>query len=423
MPATITAFANGTAADGTLTGWTSITNVYSDDGTPSTREGTTKNLWYGNLLSFDLSALPVTADVSAATITAEWKNSADDTSGPVLLLGHRYNSADVGSATDTTGGTAYELLNYAPAGMNGTILTATGAAGFWAILRFRRTDNTTHTASVDYVKITVVYGVNYNITTAEATQIQVVDAVTVGSRIARTPAENTQLQAMDPAAASIYTVGVEYNITASEQVQIQVMDAVNAKARTNITVSEQVQLQVIDSASAKSISPLTISEQTQLQAVDAVSVKAKTNITAAENTQIQAVDSASGKSIISITPAECIQVQAGDGSLASSLFALVISKSVQTQTIDSASATADALLPSLTPAECIQIQAGDGTLASAFFTLAFNGGDQSQFIDLVPASIYTPPPVVWDSVTGIKRLNRTRVKALTRRTNSTIITR
>ena len=36
-------------------------------------------------------------------------------------------------------------------------MKATGGQGFWAVLRFTRNDNTAHTASVDYVKITIDY--------------------------------------------------------------------------------------------------------------------------------------------------------------------------------------------------------------------------------------------------------------------------
>lgn len=152
-------YTTSNSADGSLTGWTNPTYAYTDDGTNfATRAGTTKNQWYGTLYGFDLSGIPDGAIINSVTITAEWKNSAADTSGPVLYLGAQSGGSEVGTGTsDTSGQTAFELVTKTPTGLTAANLKATGASGFWAILRFRRTDNTVHTASVDYVKVVVDY--------------------------------------------------------------------------------------------------------------------------------------------------------------------------------------------------------------------------------------------------------------------------
>ncbi|MEK7609681.1 MAG: hypothetical protein AAB470_00990 [Patescibacteria group bacterium] len=156
---TTTVYATSNSADGSLTGWTNPTYAYTDDGTNfTTRAGTVKNTWYGTLYGFDLSGIPDGSTINSVTITAEWKNSAADTNGPVLYLGAQSGGAEVGTATsDTSGQTTFELVTKSPAGLTAANLKATGASGFWAILRFRRTDNSTHTASVDYVKVAVDY--------------------------------------------------------------------------------------------------------------------------------------------------------------------------------------------------------------------------------------------------------------------------
>lgn len=156
---TTTVYASSNAADGSLGAWTNPTYVYSDDGTNfATRAGSSKNSWYGNLFGFDLSGIPDGAVINTVTITAEWKNSADDASGPVLYVGAKSGGSEVGTATsDTSGQTTFETVANSPTGLTAANLKATGTSGFWAILRFRRTDNTAHTASVDYVKIFVDY--------------------------------------------------------------------------------------------------------------------------------------------------------------------------------------------------------------------------------------------------------------------------
>lgn len=157
--ATINAYASSNAADGALAGWTNPTNVYADDGTYSTRQGTSKNTRYGTLFGFDLSELPDGATINGVTLSAEWHNSANDASGPVLLLGAKSGGEEVGSSNDTTGQTGDEVFQYQPTGLTAAELKATGDSGFWAILRFRRTDNTAHTASCDYVYISIDYTV------------------------------------------------------------------------------------------------------------------------------------------------------------------------------------------------------------------------------------------------------------------------
>lgn len=153
----LSVFANSYAADGGLAGWTDPTNTYADDGVYATRTGTTKSVVYGNLFGFDLSALPDTATINSVTITAKWHNSANDSAGPVLVLGAKSGGATKGLLNDTSGQTADEVHSYSPTDLTAAQLKATGANGFWAILRFYRTDNTAHTASVDYVKVTIDY--------------------------------------------------------------------------------------------------------------------------------------------------------------------------------------------------------------------------------------------------------------------------
>ena len=148
--------ANYTHPDATAGAWTNPTNAYADDGSYATRTGTTKNIWYGNLFGFDLSALPDNASVDSISLEAQWKNDAADTSGPVLGLAAYSGGAIVGTeATDTTGQTSDETLTKDPTGLTVAQIKATGATGFAAGVRFRRTDNTAHTASLDYVKATV----------------------------------------------------------------------------------------------------------------------------------------------------------------------------------------------------------------------------------------------------------------------------
>ncbi|MDP1709388.1 MAG: hypothetical protein Q8L21_00680, partial [Candidatus Komeilibacteria bacterium] len=154
-----TVYASSYSVDGTLEEWTNQTYVYSDDGINfATRAGTAKNTWYGDLFGFDLSGIPDNSTINSVTITAEWKNSAADTAGPVLYVGAKSGGAEVGTSTsDTTGQTTFELVTNSPTGLTAANLKATGASGFWAILKFRRTDNTAYVASVDYVKVAVDY--------------------------------------------------------------------------------------------------------------------------------------------------------------------------------------------------------------------------------------------------------------------------
>lgn len=154
----VSPLASSYAADGSLGGWTNPTYAYNDDGSQyATVTGSSKNAWYGNTFGFDLSAIPDGATINSVSITAEWHNSAADTSGPVLLVGANSGGSLVGSTTDTSGQLADEVVTYSPTGLTAANLKATGASGFNAVLRFRRTDNTAHTAYVDYVKCTVDY--------------------------------------------------------------------------------------------------------------------------------------------------------------------------------------------------------------------------------------------------------------------------
>ena len=166
----LSVFASSNSADGSLGGWTNPAYAYNDDGVQfATRAGSVKNTWYGTLFGFDLSSIPDGSTINSVTLTAEWKNSANDSSGPVLLLGAKSGGAEVGSTSDTTGQTTFEVVTYQPTGLTAAQLKATGANGFWAILRFRRTDNTAHTASCDYVKCVVEY-------TEPATQLAINNA-------------------------------------------------------------------------------------------------------------------------------------------------------------------------------------------------------------------------------------------------------
>src|SRR4030042_5888976 len=107
MASPLSAFASSNAADGALTGWVNPTYVYSDDGVNfATREGTVKNTWYGTLFGFDLSSIPDGSTINSITLSAEWKNSANDTAGPVLYLGAKSGGSEGGTgASDTTGQT------------------------------------------------------------------------------------------------------------------------------------------------------------------------------------------------------------------------------------------------------------------------------------------------------------------------------
>lgn len=176
----LSVFANSYAADGGLGAWTTPTNVYADDGTYATRVGTTKNVVYGNLFGFDLSTLPDGVTINSVTLTAQWHNSAADTNGPILTLGVLLAAAVYGSANDTTGQIADEVHTYAPTGLTAANLKATGGQGFWAILRFTRSDNTAHTASVDYVKCEVDYSVS-EITGAAAITLDAVGQALSGA--------------------------------------------------------------------------------------------------------------------------------------------------------------------------------------------------------------------------------------------------
>jgi len=155
----LSVFASSNSADGALAGWADPTYAYNDDGVQfATRVGTAKNTWYGTLFGFDLSSIPDNATIVSVILSAEWKNSSTDTNGPVLYLGAKSGGSEIGTAnTDATGQTTFEVLSHSVTGLITSELKATGSSGFWAILRFRRTDNIAHTASVDYVKCVVEY--------------------------------------------------------------------------------------------------------------------------------------------------------------------------------------------------------------------------------------------------------------------------
>ena len=332
----VTAFANSNAADGALAGWANQTNAYSDNGTYCTVAGTTKNQWYGNLFGFDVSALPAGASVINGTVTAQWMNSAVDTSGPEFLIGAQFNGTVLGSAVDTTGGTVEELNTYAPVGLTGDNYKGTGANGFWAVMRFRRTDNTTHTASVDYVKVDIAYYAIYNITGAENVQLQVIDAASANAKTNITAAEAVQLQVIDAASASYSGPAGNYNVTASEQVQLQAIDAAMASSKTNITAAEAFQLQVIDAVSASAKSPITVAEAIQLQVVDVPALTTKSPITVSEAYQLQVIDAAILTTQSPITATESFQLQIVDAVSLSAKSPLTIAEAYQLHVIDTA---------------------------------------------------------------------------------------
>lgn len=153
----LSVFANSYVADGALAGWSSPANVYADDGIYATKTAFTKNVVYGNLFGFDLSALPDGATINSVNIYAEWHNSAADTNGPVFTLGAKSGGVEVGTLNDTSGQTTDEVFTYAPTGLTAAQLKTTGDNGFWVIVRFKRTDNTAHVAYLDYVKIEIDY--------------------------------------------------------------------------------------------------------------------------------------------------------------------------------------------------------------------------------------------------------------------------
>ncbi|MEL7591815.1 MAG: hypothetical protein AAGU17_11055 [Anaerolineaceae bacterium] len=159
----LTAWANSYAADGALGGWTNPANAYSDDTVYATVTAQAKNSWYSNLFGFDLSGIPDGAVINSLVITAQWKNSANDTAGPAFFLTHEVSGVEGAGTTDTTGQTAEELVTWSPTGLTAADLKS---AAFYAITRFRRTDNTAHTASLDYIKIDIDYSV-VKILTAE----------------------------------------------------------------------------------------------------------------------------------------------------------------------------------------------------------------------------------------------------------------
>lgn len=157
--ANVTVFASVTSSDSGGSGdWLGSNNAYADDVYTATRTGTVKSTWYGTLFGFDLSSIPDGSTINSVVITGEWKNSAADTNGPVFYVDAKSGGAELGQqAQDTTGKTSFEIVNATPTGMTAATLKATGASGFWAIIRFSRTDNTAHVASLDYVKVYVDY--------------------------------------------------------------------------------------------------------------------------------------------------------------------------------------------------------------------------------------------------------------------------
>ncbi len=152
----LTAWANSYAADGSLGGWTNPINAYSDNTAYATITASSKNTWYGNLFGFDLSGVPDDAAINSVTLTAQWKNSAVDTSGPVFFLSHKIDAVEGAGTLDTTGQATEELVTWSPAGLTAADFKS---ATFYAIARFRRTDNTAHSASLDYIKIDIDYTV------------------------------------------------------------------------------------------------------------------------------------------------------------------------------------------------------------------------------------------------------------------------
>lgn len=282
MSTTLVKYASSNAADGSLTGWTTPTGTYVDDGFYATREGTVKNTWYGTLFGFDLSSLPDVATLISVTLEAQWHNSAADTSGPVFLLGAKSGGSEVGSGTtDTSGQLADETVQYAPAGLTIANLKATGANGFWAILRFRRTDNTAHVASCDYVKCTVVY--NLSLTIQDVAQTQSIESPVLTQHNVLAVDNVVQVQAVDS-----FQLGVGLvisNVTQTQVIEELVLTA--HEAAIQLDIDNVIQTQAVESPALTQYNVLAIDNVVQTQSIDVPTLVQHNILTIADVSQSQ----------------------------------------------------------------------------------------------------------------------------------------
>lgn len=304
MASSLVAFASSNSADGALTGWTNPTYAYNDDGVQyATREGTSKNTWYGTLFGFDLSTLPNNARLISITLEAQWHNSAADTSGPVFYLGAKSGGSEIGTAdTDTTGQVADELLTHSVTGITVADLKATGANGFWAIVRFRRTDNTAHVASMDYVKVTVEY--SNVLVVADASQDQAADNVSLTQHQIIVIQNAAQEQSADNIAlvqhqklviqdASQDQVADNVVVTAHDPTTVlEIQDASQDQAADNLNLTQHQVLAVDDAAQDQAADNVDLTQHQVLVIQNASQDQATENIALTQH-QVLAIDDAS----------------------------------------------------------------------------------------------------------------------------------
>ncbi len=156
--ATVTKFANANAV--ILTGWTSPTNAYADEGSYATaapaKNGTITSDF--GFPAFSTADIPDGNTINSCTVEVQWKVS---TTGSVDTLGvqlHNPSGTALGTEATETGATTADSLKTQQVTSGIALADLRSANVIVARVRAARGNtNTAYTASLDYVKLTVDY--------------------------------------------------------------------------------------------------------------------------------------------------------------------------------------------------------------------------------------------------------------------------
>lgn len=155
--ATSIAYPTSNAVD--VTGWTNPTQAYTDDGTYATATPAKSSVVATRWGDFNLDTiLPSNAIVRSATVEVQWKVSATNSAGYSVGFQPYVSGSAIGSEfVNTTLGTADTIQSQTFFGITRSdLLNSTFKV---RVRASRLTSNNAYTASLDYIKVTVVWTV------------------------------------------------------------------------------------------------------------------------------------------------------------------------------------------------------------------------------------------------------------------------